>query len=93
MGYSILYVVEAIGLRPRDFSNNRHPRSLDHRSRVKELLLQREEPSLRLLPIEARLLSVLKWKLQEFDLCTVVKPLRVQHLTAKHEHASLVGLR
>ena len=45
-GVSILNVVEAIGLRPRDFSDNRHPRSFDHRGRVKKLLLQREEPSL-----------------------------------------------
>jgi len=92
-GISILHVVEAIGLRPRDFPDNRHPRTFDYRGRIKKLLLQRKEPSLRLLTIEARLLSVFKRKLQEFDLRAVSESLRFQHLTAKHEHTSTVGLR
>jgi len=92
-GISILYVVEAIGLRPRDLPNNRHPRPFNHRSGVKKLLLQHEESSLRLLAIAARLLSILKRKLQEFDLRAILQSFRFQYLTTEHKHPPLVGLR
>jgi len=92
-GISILYIIEAIGLRSGNFSDNRHPRSFDQRGRVQKLLLQREKPSLRLLAIEGRLFSVLERKLQELDLRAAAESLRFQNLATKHEHTPLIEFR
>lgn len=87
---SIFDIVEVLDLCLRQFSNDRHFCSFDNGCGIEKLLMNREEPSLRLLTVENRSLVLIQGQLQKLDLCPIFQSFRLQHLATEYHDLALV---
>ena len=92
-GIPIIDFVHLIDDSPTDFADECHQHPWRQCCRIEELLVKDQHSPLRLREVGRRLLILVERELQQFDLCSLFEPPRIEDFTAEQNKTAFIRLR